>query len=274
MEQQRKKFFAALATPLSSIFGSGFLVIVPILAAATGEYAVLAMLCITIVAFLIGEVIRFNIRYAELALENNSSRSYTYFLELFSELSLVLAYVISISLYLRILSSFLLAPMNADIEVNEQLITTGIIVFITLWGVVKGLKSIEKLEFIALGVTLVIIFFVTLDFSIYDIQRVLHNDLIWPNSPEISPWKLATILGGTLIVVQGFETSRYLGGSYSRDVRIRSSRASQIISTVVYLLFVASAVPLMHYLGSSVKSNDLILLSGKVIFFLASLALR
>ncbi len=38
-----KKLINATTTPLASIFGSGFLMIVPILAAAVGPYAVYAM---------------------------------------------------------------------------------------------------------------------------------------------------------------------------------------------------------------------------------------
>jgi len=267
-KQQNKTFISALATPLASIFGSGFLVIIPILAAVTGTLSVFAMLAITAVAYCVGEVIRFNIRYAEPALEKPQDHKITLGFERFSDIALVLAYIISISLYLRILSAFVLDPFQADIEFNEQLITTGIIAFIALFGLFKGLQSIEKLEFWSLAVTMIIIFFVILDFGIYDINRIIGDGIQWPGLPDSSPWKIVTILAGTLIVVQGFETSRYLEDSYDRDTRIRTSRASQIISTIVYILFVALATPLMHYLQSPVKSNDLIMLAGKVIFFL------
>ena len=46
MNQNTKKLFSASATPLASIFGSGFLVIVPILNGAVGPYAWLAMACV------------------------------------------------------------------------------------------------------------------------------------------------------------------------------------------------------------------------------------
>jgi len=46
MNENAKKLLSATATPLASIFGSGFLVIVPILAGAVGPYAWLAMACV------------------------------------------------------------------------------------------------------------------------------------------------------------------------------------------------------------------------------------
>lgn len=266
METQRKSFFGALATPLASIFGSGFLVIIPILAATTGILSVFAILLA--VAFCIGEVIRFNIRYAEPALKIPKDHKLTVTFERIADIALVFAYIISISLYLRILSSFLLVPFDADIEFNEQVITSIIIAFIILFGISKGLQSIEKLEIWSLGLTMVIIFLILLSFGIYDIDKLANHTLQWPEPTDLAPWNIATILAGTLIVVQGFETSRYLGGEYSSDIRIRSSRASQFISMIVYLLFIALTTPLMHYLHGPVKSNDLIMLSGKVIFFL------
>jgi hypothetical protein len=60
-----KKLIDATTTPLASIFGSGFLVIVPILAAAVGPYSLYAMAGVTTLAYAVGSVIRFNIRYAE-----------------------------------------------------------------------------------------------------------------------------------------------------------------------------------------------------------------
>ena len=57
----------ATAAPLASIFGSGFLVIVPILAGAAGPYAWLAMLCVCGLAYAVGRVIRFNARKSALS---------------------------------------------------------------------------------------------------------------------------------------------------------------------------------------------------------------
>ncbi len=49
-----KPIVAATSTPLSSIFGSGFLIIVPILAGAVGPYSVLAMAGVCALAYAVG----------------------------------------------------------------------------------------------------------------------------------------------------------------------------------------------------------------------------
>ena len=60
-----KKLIAATSTPLASIFGSGFLIIVPILNGAVGKYAVFAMAVVCALAYCVGYAIRFNIKNAE-----------------------------------------------------------------------------------------------------------------------------------------------------------------------------------------------------------------
>ena len=52
MSENARKLFSATATPLASIFGSGFLVIVPILANAVGPYAWLAITGVCVLAIL------------------------------------------------------------------------------------------------------------------------------------------------------------------------------------------------------------------------------
>jgi hypothetical protein len=79
-----------------------------------------------------------------------------------------------------------------------------------------------------------------------------------PDMPEKSLWQIVTVVAGTLIVVQGFETPRYLGDTFDTDTRIRSSRWSQIFSTGVYLAFIALATPILHELNGKYDDNSLI----------------
>jgi hypothetical protein len=252
----------ATTTPLASIFGSGFLVIVPILAGAVGPYSVVAMAGVCALAFAVGGVIRFNIAKAEPALADRP-RGATLSLERSSDLALVLAYVISISLYLHILSAFVLGGLGADTGVNEDLLTTAIIVVIVAVGVTKGLKELEVLEQWALYITLVIILLIFIGFAHYDwtLWRA-SGALDLPAMPDRTGWEIATIVAGTLIVVQGFETPRYLGGSFDAQTRIRASRWSQIISCAVYVAFVALALPLTTALNGKFDDSSLLTMAG------------
>lgn len=262
MRHSFKKIAAATSTPLSSIFGSGFLVIVPILAGAVGEYSVAAMAAVCALAYAVGMVIRFNIREAEPVLANKPSEA-TLSLERSSDLALVAAYVISVCLYLHILSSFVLGGFNADTELNENILTTAVILAIMAIGLTKGLDALGKLEKIGLYVTLLIIVLLLVGFTVYDAAAMgSTGGITMPKASPHTGWEILTIVAGTLIVVQGFETTRYLGNEFDADTRIRASRWSQIISTVVYLVFIAVALPLVHTLNGQYDDNSLIKLAG------------
>ncbi len=56
------------------------------------------------------------------------------------------------------------------------------------------------------------------------------------------------LLAGILLIVQGFETSRYLGDEYNADTRINTMRQAQFISGVIYVVFVLLALPFLTHL--------------------------
>lgn len=259
----------AISTPLSSIFGSGFLVIVPILAGAVGPYSVVAMIAVCALAYAVGSVIRFNIKHAEPVLAGKPGEA-TLSFERSSDLALVLAYVISICLYLHILSAFVLGGFDADNELNENLMTTAVIAIITAIGITKGLKVLDVLEAWGLWVTLLIIALLLIGFAYYDWTAWQSaSGITLAKAAKYTPWEVVTIVAGTLIVVQGFETPRYLGSSFDAEVRVKASRWSQIISTAVYVMFVALALPVVHTLNGRYDDNSLIALVGVAASLLA-----
>lgn len=263
MNESTKKIISATATPLASIFGSGFLVIVPILNGAVGPYSLIAMAGICGLAYAVGCVIRYNIRHAEPLLEAGTAPPRAASFERTSDLALVVAYAISVCLYIRILAAFLLGGLGIDTALNEHILTVAVISIIGLVGYTKGLDMLQILEKIALGVTLIIIVLLLAGFAFYDVKAFSGPGIQLPKMPDHSWWQILTIVGGTLIVVQGFETSRYLEEEFDTEIRIRSCRLSQIVSTGVYIVFILLAIPLMHFLGAKVEDNALIMLAGK-----------
>ncbi|GHA63007.1 hypothetical protein GCM10008927_30490 [Amylibacter ulvae] len=64
-------------------------------------------------------------------------------------------------------------------------------------------------------------------------QHVLHFD-----EPRVTGWAGITLMAGLIVTVQGFETSRYLGGTYDAAMRIRSMRLAQLLSTAIYSVYI------------------------------------
>jgi hypothetical protein len=268
MASSRKELRFARTTPLASIFGSGLLVIVPILNAAVGPYSVFAMAGVCAVAYAMGEVIRFNIRHVEPLHESGTVSERTVRNERLANLALVLAYAISVCLYIHILAAFLLGGLGINTPFRENLVCVVIILAIGIIGRFRGLDMLLVLERWSLRVTGILILLLIAGFVIFDWRAMSSNTLQFPLLPKQDLWTILTVLGGTLIVVQGFETSRYLGSEFDRDLRIRSCRSSQIVSTLVYLIFVAAATPLMHFLENKVEDNGLLMLAAKAAVWL------
>ena len=258
--ENKNTFLAAISTPLASIFGSGFLVMVPILVGAVGAYAIYGILLITFMAYNVGNVIRYNIKHVEPLLETSTPKV-TLYLEKTASFSLILAYIVSISLYLHILSAFVLTGLAVDTDFNEDILTSSIIVLITLIAIIKGLKALEVLEKYALAITLVIVFALIVSFFMYDLNIYLSPlAFTMPKALEHSTTEIFAILAGMLIVVQGFETSRYLGHSYSAELRIKTSKYSQLFSTAVYVVFITLSLPIAYLLQGQYDDHSLITL--------------
>ena len=63
------------------------------------------------------------------------------------------------------------------------------------------------------------------------------------------------LLMGMLIVVQGFETSRFLGSEHSREERIRTMRQAQLISSGIYIVFVALMAVVIDQVGTDAQTG-------------------
>ncbi|NOX72336.1 MAG: hypothetical protein GXP03_01485 [Alphaproteobacteria bacterium] len=257
---RRNDFWRATVTPLASIIGSGFLVVAPLLAEVAGPYGLAAMLGIVIVAYVIGWVIRFNIGQVE----NGVPRSA---LGRVSNLALTLAYVISVAFYIRLLASFALSMTPYDTVFNGNLLASVVLVLIGGIGYLRGLQGLEALETISVSLKLSII--VALLVGLFTYNAGQGRWLADIEATEMDNWTRFRMLAGMLLVVQGFETSRYLGEAYSAKMRIRTMRLAQVLSGMIYAAFIFLVLPLMAFLpGGKPSETAIIDLSGNVAWVL------
>ena len=184
-------------------------------------------------------------------------------LERSADIAIVLAYIISVSLYLNIMSVFILGGLHMDSPLNEKLLTSSVIVFIVIIGMIKGLDVLERLEKLALFITLLVIVLLILGFISYDKQQWdTYSSLKLFHALDHTTWETLTIIAGTLIVVQGFETPRFMDNDYPAATRIDASRYSQQFSTVMYIIFIAVSLPIVHTLEGHYNDSSLIRLAG------------
>jgi hypothetical protein len=235
----KAQYWRAVVTPLASIIGSGFLVAGPILAFAAGTYAWIAMLGLCSLAYLFGAAIRHNISYIE-PLHGNALPKYFRLIEHVSSLALAFAYFVSVSYYINLFAAF---ALRADDIINPnltQIVASLVIGGLGLLGAVRGFRAFENIEAVAVALKLAIIIGLLAALSLaafYPVSGPLISD--WSSKPVDVP-----ILLGLVILVQGFETSRYLGHQYDGPTRVKTMKMAQLLSTAIYVAFIALMMPL------------------------------
>lgn len=83
---------------------------------------------------------------------------------------------------------------------------------------------------------------------VYDYNFIQSDRSLIFDVPDRSWIIKACILCGILLVVQGFETSRFLGEKYPADVRVRTMRRAQLISGALYVISVTALMPIVQHL--------------------------
>ena len=260
----KSESWLATLTPLSSIIGSGFLIIAPLLASVVGEYSPLAVTGIVVLAYAIGGVIRFNIIHAEPLLHDRKSHPVIYKIDLFANAALSLAYVTAVAFYLSLLSSFLMTYIGfGDSPALERSLTTIIIIFIAATGFIRGLGGLEKLEAYSMSLQLSIVAALLIGIFVYGYNFIQSEQSLIFDVQDRSWITKACMLSGILLVVQGFETSRFLGEKYSADIRVRTMRRAQLISGALYVVSVIALMPIVQHLDlSNIEIAEIVSATG------------
>ncbi|MBC08213.1 MAG: hypothetical protein CMO10_18200 [Thalassospira sp.] len=233
----RSTTWRAVVTPLASIIGSGFLLLGPVLNLGYGGYAPLVMLALCLVAYMYGAVIRTNIAAGEDAIINGTHGKLARNVETLSSWALAFAYIVSVTYYLNLLGAFSLSLTPFNSALDAKLMTSAVFVIIVFVGWSRGFRSLERLEYVSVGLKLAIIAGLLVGLIAHFGEQAAKDQLIF-NAQNITGWSAITMAFGLLITVQGFETSRYLGSSYDAQTRIRSMRLAQWLSTLIYLVYI------------------------------------
>lgn len=266
----RRAVVAASVTPLASILGSGLLIIVPVLESTLGALSVFGALAICAVAWLIGTVIRHNVIVVEQREAAGTLDSATTRLGTVADGVIVVAYVISVALYLRIMAQYLVGFFHSGgSTLWEAVIACAAVVIIVGIGAVRGFSGLDKLDRVSLTAVLVLTTVLGGVLLLHDITAAATASVKLPPIPSMPPLTTLLVLGGIVITVQGFETVRYLGDEFDAPTRVRASRLAQLISSSIYIGFVAVATPVMGLGTKAGADNTLLDITGRIAPWLA-----
>ena len=244
----RSRTWTATVTPLASIIGSGFLICGPLLAHEFGGAAALAMAMLLALAYALGAVVRFNIAYLEPVLATASFHDPISWTARAAQGVLAAAYAVSVAYYLKLLAEFSLEPFALSAALHAAIsrwAVTGLIALFAVLAASGGHRLMERLAHMFVSVKIGVIFGMLTALALYWAFR--WNTPVSVPPTKLSPNSISLILG-LLVTVQGFETSRYLGQIYSAELRIRTMRYAQWLSSAIYMGFLLLLTP---FLGSA-----------------------
>ena len=232
----KARLWRATVTPLASIIGSGFLISGPILAHSAGGLAPVVMLGLCAIAYLYGSAIRYTMVIQEDSDDPLTKRMVA--LATLSDFALSIAYFVSVAYYLNLFAAFGLRLVGVIDPQMTRLVSTVAIAAVGTIGLLGGLRALERLEILAVALKLAVIGAVIGGLAVAIGIGAAPSPLVPIRKVDVHE---VQVVLGLIILVQGFETSRYLGAEYSAAERVRSMRWAQILATAVYVSFIGFA---------------------------------
>ena len=231
---RRCVLWKAAVTPLASIIGSGFLVLGPILSANYGASAPLVMAALCLLAYAFGAAIRFNLVRIDTLQAARSPLEIR--VDELASVVLAFAYIVSVAYYLNLLGAFALSLFGLQDPTAAKLVTSTVYLLILSVGWTRGFGALEWMEQLSVTIKLSIIAGLLVGLGWYFSDTAAKGALQF-NSATLTGWPAITLAAGLLVTVQGFETSRYMGATYSATLREHAMRLAQWIATAIYMIY-------------------------------------
>ena len=145
----------ATVTPLASILGSGLLIIVPVLERTLGSLSVFGVAGVCAAAWVVGTSVRHCVRVVEPALASGSPDQVNAWLDRNGDAVIVVAYVISVALYLRIMAQYVVGYADpGGSTLWQRVLACAAVVLIVVVGITRGFAGLNLLDRVSLGAVL------------------------------------------------------------------------------------------------------------------------
>jgi hypothetical protein len=232
--------YKATVVPLAEIMDVGFIVFSPIIILLFGYEAPWAMVGLCLLAILTGFAISYNVKnYEPLVGKPDPLHRWNSF----ALWALLAASVVNVAYYAQLLMTLIFLPLGDLYSPGVVTATAALLLAIlTIYGFAKGLMALNDLGNKTTAFNLSAIVAVLVAFATFNVQQLVGGDFTWPHLDPPVDAEAFRKLFGLFVLVQGFESSRYIGAYFSADTRIKTMRAAQYLSSAVYVLFVASSL--------------------------------
>jgi len=143
-------------------------------------------------------------------------------------------------------TTFLLKPLGLTDRGEVNGLVTALLAGIAIVGFWRGFRAVEGVEVYAVSAKLAVIAGLIAGLAVFDLAGPPAETAgALTSVPGHFAWRDLPVLLGLLILVQGFETSRFLGHVYGPGLRIRTMKLAQLLSAAIYVGFFVLMTPLL-----------------------------
>ena len=258
---QQSQKYQAMVVPLANIMDVGFIVMSPAIVLLAGFAAPLVMLGICLLAIATGFAIAYNIRHYEPLEGTDDPVNRVGYV---SRWALTFASVINIAYYTLLLITLLLWPLELYSVTNLAIGGTVLLVVLIIVGMAGGMDWLNNLGNKTTAFNLSAVVAVVTAFIVYNIQEWLGGRWdLGETEVMISGEDFRKIIG-LFAIVQGFEAARYIGARFGKELRITTMRLAQVISSVVFVVFVASVLILYVQVQTDFSGESIFIVADEV----------
>jgi hypothetical protein len=258
---QQSTRYQATVVPLANIMDVGFIVMSPAIVLLTGYWSPLFLTGICLLAIATGFAIAYNIRHYEplIGTDDHINR-----IGRLARLALVVASVTNIAYYTLLLTGLILWPLGLYSDTNLAIAGTVILGALIAVGLLGGMEQLNTLGDRTTAFNLSAVIAVVTAFIVYNIQEAVAGTLNFPPvDTTLSADDLRKIIG-LFALVQGFEASRYIGARFAAQERISTMRIAQIMSSVVFVAFIAASLILFVEVKTDFSQKAIFIVSDEM----------
>ena len=258
---QQSEKYQAMVVPLANIMDIGFIVMSPAIVLLAGFAAPLVMLGICLLAIATGFAIAYNIRHYEPIEHTDDPVNRVAHV---SRWALTFASVINIAYYTLLLITLFLWPLGLYSVTNLAIGGTVLLGALIIVGFAGGMDRLNDLGNKTTAFNLSAVVAVVTAFVVFNIQEFLGGRWdLGQSETMISGDDFRKIIG-LFAIVQGFEASRYIGARFGRELRITTMRLAQVISSVIFVVFVGSVLILFVTVQTDFSGESIFVVADKV----------
>jgi hypothetical protein len=263
---QESSTYKATVVPLAGIMDVGFIVFSPVIILLFGYDATWVMLGLCTLGILTGFAISYNINNYEPLIGKPDPLHRWNSIALWA---LIAATVVNEAYRAVLLMTLVFLPLGDLYSPGLVTATAAVLLgILAIYAFAKGLISLNNFANKSVAFNLSAIAAIVVAFGTFNVQRLVGGDFDWPHFNAPDDAEAFRKLLGLFVLVQGFESSRYIGAYFSADERVRTMRSAQYISSAVYVVFVLFSLVLFAGVMVPHNATAIFVVSEQVSVFL------